>query len=117
MRPLGVLKSDRDLAHDIKAGPEPASRRREDPGTGVSLMTKILKRRSRAARTWISAAGGIAALALVLAACRGTSRGQHAAPAASSSGGTSVALASSKLGKILVDDKGQTLYLFQADKG
>jgi predicted lipoprotein with Yx(FWY)xxD motif len=80
-------------------------------------MTKILKRRSGAARTWIPAVGGFAAVALAVAACGGTPSAQHAAPAANSSGGASVALASSTLGKILVDGKGQTLYLFQADKG
>src|SRR5207247_7040127 len=37
--------------------------------------------------------------------------------AAGASGGASVALASSKLGRILVDGKGKTLYLFEADKG
>jgi predicted lipoprotein with Yx(FWY)xxD motif len=38
-------------------------------------------------------------------------------PAAGGSGAASVSLANSNLGKILVDGKGQTLYLFQADKG
>ena len=38
-------------------------------------------------------------------------------PAPSSGGGTSVKLASTKLGKVLVDSQGRTLYLFEADKG
>jgi predicted lipoprotein with Yx(FWY)xxD motif len=100
-------------------------------------MTPILSRRPRAARTWIAAVGGLAAGALAVAGCGGTSSGQHAsaygapsptntsapaagasAPAAAgSAGGATVSLASTKLGKILVNSKGQTLYLFQADTG
>jgi predicted lipoprotein with Yx(FWY)xxD motif len=78
-------------------------------------MTKTLKWRLGSARIWIAAFG--IAVALAVAACGGTSSGQHRAPAAGGPGGPSVALASSTLGKILVDAKGQTLYLFQADKG
>ena len=67
----------------------------------------------------------IASLALGVAACgggSGSSGSTYAAagasgPAPSTSTGGSVALASSKLGKILVDAKGRTLYLFEADKG
>jgi predicted lipoprotein with Yx(FWY)xxD motif len=100
-------------------------------------MTTILRRRSAAARTCIPAAGGVAAIALAVAGCGGSSGGQHAsaygapsptkaatsAPAygatASSNGSAaaSVTLANSNLGKILVDSHGRTLYLFQADKG
>ena len=80
-------------------------------------MTKMLKRRSRSARTRIVAVAGVAAIALAVAACGGTSNGGYGAPAAGSSGEGSVALASSKLGNILVDGKGRTLYLFEADKG
>ncbi len=85
-------------------------------------MTKTLKPRSRGARTRIVAVAGVAAVALAVAACGGTSSGGmysggYGAPAAGSSGKGSVALASSKLGKILVDGKGRTLYLFEADKG
>jgi predicted lipoprotein with Yx(FWY)xxD motif len=83
-------------------------------------MTKMLKRRSRSARTRIVAVAGVAAIALAVAACGGTSNGGsnggYGAPAAGSSGTGSVALASSKLGNILVDGKGRTLYLFEADK-
>jgi predicted lipoprotein with Yx(FWY)xxD motif len=100
-------------------------------------MTTILKRRLAARRAWIPAAGGLVAIALAVAGCGGSSGGQNAsaygapsatkaaAPAptsgatgtATGSSATSIALANSKLGKILVDSKGQTLYLFQADKG
>lgn len=43
--------------------------------------------------------------------------GAAPAPANTASGGTAVDLATSKLGKILVDSKGRTLYLFAADTG
>lgn len=95
-------------------------------------MTTKLKRRSAAARTWSAAVVGVAAVALAVAGCGGTSGGNDAgaygapSPASSASsasgeapgsGAASVALASSKLGKILVDGEGRTLYLFQADTG
>jgi predicted lipoprotein with Yx(FWY)xxD motif len=89
-------------------------------------MTKILNWRSVTARSWAAAAVGVAALALAVAGCGGSSGGRQAsgygastpsAAASGGSGGASVALASSTLGKILVGGKGQTLYLFQADKG
>jgi predicted lipoprotein with Yx(FWY)xxD motif len=91
-------------------------------------MTTILKRRSAAASTRTAAVVGLAAVALAVAGCAGSSGGQQAAgygapspttsaPSAAGSGGGSVALASSELGKILVDGAGRTLYLFQADKG
>jgi predicted lipoprotein with Yx(FWY)xxD motif len=102
-------------------------------------MTTILKRRSAVARVWIPAVAGVAAVAFAVAGCGGSSGSHHAsaygAPAATStasspgaygaapvasakgSGGRSIQLASSKLGKILVDSKGDTLYLWQADKG
>ncbi len=62
---------------------------------------------------------GIAVVALVVAACGGGSGGVYGSgsTAASSSGKGSVALASTKLGKVLVDGNGRTLYLFEADKG
>jgi predicted lipoprotein with Yx(FWY)xxD motif len=88
-------------------------------------MITILKRSSRAARIWTLAVAGVAAAALAVAACGGSSGGQQVGsygaqspPAATNgSGGASVALASSKLGKILVDGQGRTLYLWEADKG
>jgi predicted lipoprotein with Yx(FWY)xxD motif len=83
-------------------------------------MTTILKRRSAAL-----AVAGVAALALAAAGCGGSSDGQQTAsygapnPTAptNSSGAASVGLASSKLGKILVDGQGRTLYLWEADTG
>jgi predicted lipoprotein with Yx(FWY)xxD motif len=92
-------------------------------------MTTNLKRRAAAARAWIPALGGVAAIALAVAGCGGSSSGQGgsayaggtgqpaAAPAGGSSGAASISLANSNLGNILVNSKGQTLYLFQADKG
>ena len=98
-------------------------------------MTTILKRRAALARVGIPAIGGLAAIALAVAGCGGSSGAQGgsaygggtsqstaaasapAAPASNGSGAASITLANSDLGKILVNSKGQTLYLFQADKG
>jgi predicted lipoprotein with Yx(FWY)xxD motif len=74
-------------------------------------------------RGTVSAAG--LALTLVLAACGagGSSAyggsGYGAAPATPSAAGTAatVDLHDSKLGQIIVDAQGRTLYLFEADKG
>jgi predicted lipoprotein with Yx(FWY)xxD motif len=65
---------------------------------------------------------GLLVVALVVAACGSSSNDSSgsvaAKPAASTSAGSaSVALRSTDLGKILVDGKGQTLYLFEKDKG
>jgi predicted lipoprotein with Yx(FWY)xxD motif len=93
-------------------------------------MTTILKRRSAAARSWTLAVAGVAAVALAVAGCGESPGGQqtssYGAPSASTatpdappagSGRASIALANSKLGKILVDAAGRTLYLWEADKG
>ncbi len=40
-----------------------------------------------------------------------------AAPASTATGGATVAVQSSKLGRVLVDANGRTLYLFEKDKG
>ena len=64
---------------------------------------------------------GIAVVALAVAACGGSSGGSAygggSTASKQTSGKGSVALASTKLGKVLVDGKGRTLYLFEADKG
>jgi predicted lipoprotein with Yx(FWY)xxD motif len=66
----------------------------------------------------IAAAVGLTAIALTLAACGGSyTANQSAKPAARTAGATSVDLAKTDLGKVLVDGKGRTLYLFEADKG
>jgi predicted lipoprotein with Yx(FWY)xxD motif len=100
-------------------------------------MTSFLKRRSAVARAWIPAIGGVAAVAFAVAGCGGSSGSHHASaygapaptspasspaapagtPVANNAGGASIQVAASKLGKILVDSKGNTLYLWQADKG
>jgi len=77
---------------------------------------------TRSTRTTIAiVAAGLVALAVAVAGCGGGSAyGGSSAPAAkpaSSTGGSSVKLASTKLGKVLVDAQGRTLYLFEADKG
>jgi predicted lipoprotein with Yx(FWY)xxD motif len=93
-------------------------------------MSTIFKRRSAAARNWTVVAAGVAAIAIALAVagCGGsTSDSKQAGPyggssatasaPAGASGAAAVDLASSKLGKILVDSTGRTLYLFKADTG
>ena len=82
-------------------------------------------------------AGGLAAAALVAAACSSTStaaNNPYGAPAASPSQapavvpsasptpvsvatGTTIGVGSTRLGSVLVDGKGRTLYLFVADSG
>jgi predicted lipoprotein with Yx(FWY)xxD motif len=66
-------------------------------------------------------ATALVALAVVVAGCgggSGSSYGRSASTAAPASGsGASVKLASTKLGKVLADAQGRTLYLFEADKG
>jgi predicted lipoprotein with Yx(FWY)xxD motif len=99
-------------------------------------MTTIHNWRSAARRAWIPAVGGMAAIALAVAGCGGSSGGHKSAygavapaksgysapasvakPATNNASAASITLAHSKLGTILVDSKGETLYLFQADKG
>ena len=97
-------------------------------------MTTILKGRSSAARTRTLAVGVAAAAALAVAGCGSSSSsggqsagayGAYGAPksattassAAKPSGAAAVGVANSNLGKILVDAKGQTLYLFKKDTG
>ena len=73
-------------------------------------------------------AAGLVALAVVVAGCGssggggggggyGGSSSSANATAPSPGGGPSVKLASTKLGNVLVDAQGRTLYLFEADKG
>jgi predicted lipoprotein with Yx(FWY)xxD motif len=95
-------------------------------------MTTNLKRRSAPARGWLLSLGGLAAVALAVAGCGGGSSSSNqasgsqasgygatvsakSATPAPASGAASVALANTKFGKILVDGKGETLYLWQAD--
>jgi predicted lipoprotein with Yx(FWY)xxD motif len=71
------------------------------------------------------AASGVAAVAVLSAGCGGsggynttstTPTSTAAAPAPPTSPPTTLALGNSKLGQILVDDQGRSLYLFEADK-
>ena len=85
-------------------------------------MTKTHRQRSRGSRgRMVVAAIGVVAVALAVAACGGSynggSKGASSATKSSPAKGSSVGLASTKLGKILVDGQGRTLYLFEADKG
>ena len=72
-------------------------------------------------RRWLAIAGAAVAIAVVAAGCGGKpSSSSSSAPASSSAaapGGATVAVKSSKLGGILVDGNGRTLYLFEKDKG
>src|SRR5947208_1289698 len=68
----------------------------------------------------LSGIGGVIVMAMLAAACGGSSPSTSAASASPSpaSTGTKVAVANNaKLGQILVDDKGMTLYLFVKDSG
>ena len=95
-------------------------------------MISILKRRPRALLSLIT----VTAVAAGVAGCGGSSgttpststssssssgaAGAYGAPAPAASttaASTAVDVATSKLGKILVDSKGRTLYLFAADTG
>jgi predicted lipoprotein with Yx(FWY)xxD motif len=58
---------------------------------------------------------GLLALAVAVAGCGGGS--SYGGSSSSAPGTASVKLASTKLGKVLVDAQGRTLYLFEADKG
>jgi predicted lipoprotein with Yx(FWY)xxD motif len=78
-----------------------------------------------AVRTRSLLAAAIVAAALTIAACGGSSKSPSASAGAAAGGGSAggggsgeakVSLAGSKLGKILVDGSGRTLYLFEADK-
>jgi len=88
-------------------------------------MSTGFNRSPRAARTSLAVvAAGLVVLAVAIAGCGGGSGGGGAYGASSSSttapssgGGSSVKLASTELGKVLVDARGRALYLFEADKG
>ena len=75
-------------------------------------------------RTILVSAMIAATIALLAAGCGGgnSSSGSSGGPASTSgsattaASGATVAVESSKLGKILVDDQGRTLYLFEKDK-
>jgi predicted lipoprotein with Yx(FWY)xxD motif len=84
-------------------------------------MSTGSRRPSRAARTSIAIiAAGLVVLAVAVAGCGGGSSyggTSSSTPAPSSGARGSVKLASTKLGKVLVDAQGRALYLFEADKG
>ena len=72
-------------------------------------------------RRLLAIAGATVAIAVVAAGCGGKpSSSSGSAPASSqaaATGGATVMVKSSKLGGILVDGSGRTLYLFEKDKG
>jgi len=62
--------------------------------------------------------GGLAAISLAVAACGSTTPSTGSASPAAPASMTVIAVADNpKLGKILVDGSGKTVYLFEADKG
>src|ERR1700681_3210147 len=79
--------------------------------------------------------GSLVAAAFIAAACSATTSANNpygapssapstapvvapsSSPATPAASGTSIAVASTKLGQVLVDSKGLTVYLFLADKG
>jgi predicted lipoprotein with Yx(FWY)xxD motif len=62
-----------------------------------------------------------AAVALAVAGCGGTtssnSKQSSAAPASARAAGSTVSVATTGLGQVLVDSRGRTLYLFEKDRG
>jgi predicted lipoprotein with Yx(FWY)xxD motif len=89
-------------------------------------MSTSPARRGRRALTAIASIGAVAAILLVLAGCGGgssnssttaSSGGNPYGGSSSQANGSSISLASTSLGKVLVDGSGRTLYLFEADKG
>jgi predicted lipoprotein with Yx(FWY)xxD motif len=70
-------------------------------------------------RRMVVIAAASVAIALVAAGCGGkSSSSSTSAPASSSAaGGATIAVRTSKLGSIMVDGNGRTLYLFEKDKG
>jgi predicted lipoprotein with Yx(FWY)xxD motif len=59
----------------------------------------------------------IATVALLAAGCGGTTASTSPSPSPAAAGTTIAVAANSKLGQILVDGKGMTVYLFVADTG
>ena len=82
-------------------------------------MSTGSRRPSRVRTSIAVVALGVVAVAVAGCGGGGTHGGSSSstAPTPSSGGGPSVKLASTKLGKVLVDAHGRTLYLFEADKG
>ena len=87
-------------------------------------MSTGSKRFSRTALVLITVvAVGLVVLAVAVASGGGGGGGAYggspssATAPSSGGGGPSVKLATTKLGKVLVDARGRTLYLFEADKG
>ena len=93
----------------------------------MSTAPHPMSRRSRFSIAVVAA--GLVALAIAVVGCGSSSSGSSTAaagyggatakatPMPASASGPSVKLASTGLGKVLVDAQGRTLYLFEADKG
>jgi predicted lipoprotein with Yx(FWY)xxD motif len=66
---------------------------------------------------FLSGAAVLPLVALAVAGCGGGSDSTASAESISTHGSATVDVANTSLGKILVDSKGRTLYLFRKDKG
>ena len=67
--------------------------------------------------TFLLSAAAVPLAALAVAACGGGGAATAAAPKTSSGISATVGVSNSRLGKILVNSQGRTLYLFRADVG
>jgi predicted lipoprotein with Yx(FWY)xxD motif len=90
----------------------------------MSTAPNRLNRRTRI--SFAAVAAGLIALAVLVVGCGsgsgsggsyGKASSSAATPAPAPAGSPTVKLASTGLGKVLVDSQGRTLYLFEADKG
>src|SRR3954469_10736281 len=66
---------------------------------------------------FLSGAAALPLVALAVAGCGGTSDSTASAAQISTHAANTINVAKTNLGKILVDSKGRTLYLFKKDKG
>jgi predicted lipoprotein with Yx(FWY)xxD motif len=65
----------------------------------------------------LGSALALPAIVLAIAGCGGSSSNANANPSGTTASGTAVNVRSTSLGKILVDSRGRTLYLFEKDTG
>jgi predicted lipoprotein with Yx(FWY)xxD motif len=65
----------------------------------------------------LGSALALPAIVLAIAGCGGSSSNANANPSGTTASGTTVNVRSTSLGKILVDSRGRTLYLFEKDTG
>ena len=81
------------------------------------LLTKGTNMTHSRLITFLPGAAAIPLVALAVAGCGGGATASPAPPKTASGSAATVGVANTGLGKILVDSKGRTLYLFQKDSG